>query len=323
MTAMAPQPLSALELREAVKQGVPVDAERLGRVLRVDPDRGLVEVQAGTRWQTLAESLRPGDEQAAATAIALPTVGQSLAWNAAGPDGRPAVTHVESLTLVVPEGELRRINRITHGDLFALIIGGQGLFGTLYSITLRIDSLARAVSEATAPEKMQLGATLGAGQELRLLVPPESLAAFLSRARAVCEEWRIALQSIAVRRTVPETDSFLRWARRPYADVGLSLGGLAALGGAVRATQAARALIDAAIAMEGSFPIACAPLATRSQVELCYPQLGEFLAEKRRMDPHERLTNAWYRHYRNLMSRTSCAVRFSNPSSDDPVLAPA
>jgi FAD/FMN-containing dehydrogenase len=308
--------VSALELREAVRQGVPIAAERLGRVLRVDQDGGLVEVQAGTRWQTLAECLRPGDAQAAATAITLPTVGQSLAWNAAGPDGRPAVTHVESLTLVVPEGELRRINRFTHADLFALNIGGQGLFGTLYSITLRIESLARAVSEATAPEKVHVGAVPGAGQELRVLVPPESLAQFLPKARAVCDEWRIELQSMEVRRTLQETDSFLRWAHRPYADVVLRLGSLPAIGGAVRATQVARALIDAAIAMEGSFPIAHTLLATRSQVELCYPQLSEFLREKRRIDPHERLSNGWYRHHRNLMSRTSCAVRFGQPSAD-------
>ncbi len=315
MTAITSQPVSALELREAVRQGIPIAEDRLGRVLRVDQERGLVEVQAGTRWQTLADCLRPGDAQAAATATTLPTVGQSLAWNAAGPDGRPAVTHVESLTLVVPEGELRRINRLTHADLFALNIGGQGLFGTLYSITLRIESLARAVSEATAPEKMQLGAAPGTGQELRLLVPPESLARFLPRARAVCEEWRIELQSIEVRRTMEETDSFLRWARRPYADVVLRLGSLPAIGGAVRATQVARALIDAAIAMEGSFPIARTPLATRSQVDLCYPQLGEFLREKRRIDPHERLSNAWYRHYRNLMNRPSCTVSFGKPSA--------
>jgi FAD/FMN-containing dehydrogenase len=316
MTAMTSQPVSALELREAVRQGVSIAEERLGRVLRVDHDRGLVEVQAGTRWHTIADCLRPGDPQAAATATTLPTVGQSLAWNAAGPDGRPAVTHVESLTVIVPEGELRRINRFTHTDLFALNIGGQGLFGTLYSITLRIESLARAVSEATAPEKMQLGATPDGDQELRVLVPPESLAGFVAKARALCEEWRIELQSIEVRRTMQETDSFLCWARRPYADVVLSLGSRPAIGGAVRATQVARALIDAAIAMEGSFPIARTPLATRSQVELCYPQLAEFLREKRRIDPHERLSNAWYRHYRNLMGRPSCAVRFGKPPAD-------
>ena len=39
----------------------------------------------------------------------MPTVGESVSCNAAGPDGRPAITHVESITLVTPGGELRRV----------------------------------------------------------------------------------------------------------------------------------------------------------------------------------------------------------------------
>ena len=65
----------------------------------------------------------------------------------AGPDGRPVVAHVESLTLVTPDGLLRRIDRLTSGGLFALALGGQGLFGTLYSATLRVESLLRSVKE--------------------------------------------------------------------------------------------------------------------------------------------------------------------------------
>ena len=52
--------------------------------------------------------------------------------------------------------------------------------------------------------------------------------------------------------------------------------------------------------------------ATRKQVESCYPQLRRFLAEKRRVDPAEKLTNAWYRHYRSLFARGACEVRFAS-----------
>src|SRR4051812_48290736 len=69
------------------------------------------------------------------------TVGESIARNAAGPDGTPAVNHVASLTVVTPDGELRRVSRQRSKDLFALIVGGYGLFGTVYSITLRIATL--------------------------------------------------------------------------------------------------------------------------------------------------------------------------------------
>jgi hypothetical protein len=75
-------------------------------------------------------------------------------------------------------------------------------------------------------------------------------------------------------------------------------------------TQLRQSLIDAAIGHGGSFPVSCTPEATRAQVESCYPQLRAFLAEKRRIDPAERLTNFWYQHHRKLFS-PACEVRWA------------
>lgn len=305
-------PLSALELRAAMRDARPYNASRLDRVLRVDERFGLVEVQASTPWKAIADCLRPGDAQAAQVQTTMPTVGESLGCNAAGPDGRPAVTHVESVTLVTPNGELRSISRTANRELFALVAGGQGLFGALYSITLHIGSLARAVNEAADAEILSLAEAGGRSRPLQLLVPPEKLESFLADARSRCGEWRMALEGVEVRRTLEENDSFLRWARREYAAVTLRLGEPPALGVAVRATQLRRELLDAAIARGGSFPVACTPEATRAQTEACYPQLRSFLAEKRRLDPAERLVNAWYCHYRGLFGRKSCAVRWAH-----------
>src|SRR3954468_8885286 len=152
---LATIPLSALELREAVRSGRPVDTSRLNRMLGIDAQRGLLEVQAATPWQAIAAELRPGDARANVPTT-MPTVGESIARNAAGPDGTPAVNHVTSLTVVMPDGELRRVSRQRHRDLFALIVGGYGLFGTVYSITLRIATLARAVERQTRPQEMTL-----------------------------------------------------------------------------------------------------------------------------------------------------------------------
>ena len=49
----------------------------------------------------------------------------------------------------------------------------------------------------------------------------------------------------------------------------------------------------------------------REQTEACYPQLKTVLAEKRRIDPEEKLVNAWYLHHRSLLGRTSCAERWN------------
>jgi len=40
--------------------------------------------------------------------------------------------------------------------------------------------------------------------------------------------------------------------------------------------------------------------------------LREFLAEKRRFDPHERLVSPWYFHQRSLLERDACEVRWAN-----------
>src|SRR5204862_381424 len=182
---------------------------RLDRVLRVEPGHGVVEVQANTPWRSLAERLRPGNAQAASLRTTMPTVAESLARNAAGPDGRPTVMHVEGLMLVTPDGELRRVSRRAHRELFALSVGGQGLFGALYSVTLKLDSLARAISEA-APSVSGTGTAPG----MRLLLPPERAAAFIADARSRFTEWRIAMQDPTLRHVMQEEETFLRWARR-------------------------------------------------------------------------------------------------------------
>jgi len=289
------RPQSAAELCEAMRRARAFDASGLDRILRVDEDRGLVEVQASVTWRGLAERLRPGDAQAGAARTTLPTVGESLAWNAAGPDGRPAVTHVESLTLVTPEGELRRVSRVAHAELFALAVGGQGLFGALYSVTLRMASLAQAVGESVATDPVPRDA-------LRILVPPEAATPFLAAARARCDDWRVSLEVGAVRRTKAEQETFLRWARRDYAALALRLAPPRSLGGCLKTLQLRRELVGLAIDAGGAFAIACTPEATREQTEACYPQLRRFLVEKRRFDRDERVVNDWYRRQRRLMA---------------------
>ena len=307
---LATTPMSALELCDAIKNGQPFDASRLNRILGLDAVHGLLEVQAATPWHAIAAELRPGDARANVHTT-MPTVGESIARNTAGPDGTPAVGHVASLTVVMSDGALRRVSRQRDRDLFSLVVGGHGLFATVYSITLRIATLARAVERQSTPQQMTLR-RCRANRELELLIPPEALDAFVAETDTRCSDWRIPLQSVAVRHTAKEDDSYLRWARREFADVKLSLAEPVGLSAAVRGAQLRHELIDAAIEHGGSFPIACTAEATREQTEACYPQLASFLAEKRRFDPHERLVNGWYVHQRELLNRKTCEVRWNN-----------
>jgi len=310
---------SADELRSAMRQPEPgaicVDRTALDRVLRFDVARKLVEVQFGTCWQTLCSYLaqRASDLKPFADCSDIPpTIGECVAANAAGPDGRPVVTHVESLALVTPDGSLRRASRFANKELFVLAIGGHDLFGVPYSITLRVDSLLRsarnsippAILEMPAPEDDEGRCTLG------LLVPPQRLDGVLAQVRERCADWRIPIRGMRVRRILPEDETVLRWARSECAEVTLQLALPPAIGGSVRGVQLRRELIDIALGVGGCFPIASTFHASREQTEACYPELKSLLAEKKRRDPDERLDNPWYRHYRGLLARDLCPVRW-------------
>ena len=87
------------------------------------------------------------------------------------------------------------------------------------------------------------------------------------------------------------------------------------LGACVRGTQVCRALIDCALAIGGSFPIATTREASRSQLDACYPELKGVMAEQSRRDPEARLCNAWYRHHRRLLDDARVAVRWNTPQA--------
>lgn len=308
---MNAMPLSAAELCDAMRHARPFNPARLDRILGIDPQRGLLEVQAATPWAKIAAELRLGDGRAAAAArTTLPRVADSLACNAPGPDGEPAVRYVHALTLVTPDGELRRLSRHRDSELFSLVVGGFGLFGALYSVTLRINSLSGAVEKASPTQHLRLHPGPQTPRPLELLVPPEHLERFIADTDACCNDWRVPLGSAEVRNTRPEEDSFLRWASREFAQVSLHFSPCEALGARVRRAQLRRAIIDAVIGAGGRFHIASTLEATREQVGACYPQLPAFLAHKRRFDPQERLSNAWYRHHRSLVGER-CEVRWA------------
>ena len=115
---------SAHDLRQAMQhardKGLTLDGSALDRILHLDAERQLLEVQAAVPWAALVDFLAAAaPELSALTADpGLPaTVAQSVSANAAGPDGRPICAHIEALALVTADGELRRASRgEEHGD---------------------------------------------------------------------------------------------------------------------------------------------------------------------------------------------------------------
>ena len=142
-----------------------LDASALNRVVHLDAERGLVTVEAGIDWPRLVNHLLwAGGAQPQAWGIRQKqtgadrlSIGGALSANIHGRGlrMRPFIDDVESFELVDATGTLLTCSRSTHPELFALAIGGYGLFGAVARVTLRLSPrrvLERRVAIASADD---------------------------------------------------------------------------------------------------------------------------------------------------------------------------
>ena len=125
-----------------------LDTRPMRRILSFDQERGLLEVEAGIQWPELIEvSLRAQPGRARQWGIAQKQtgadrlcIGGAIAANihGRGLTLKPFAGDVEALTLVDEAGEIRRCSRTENAELFGLVLGGYGMFGAVYSVTLRL-----------------------------------------------------------------------------------------------------------------------------------------------------------------------------------------
>ena len=399
--------------------GVLLDTRPLDRILSFDRERGLLEVEAGVQWPALVRYLA---EEGGAWAIAQKqtgadrlSIGGAVAANVHGRGlaMRPFVADVERFVLVDADGEARTCSRSEHPELFELVTGGYGLFGCVYSATLRLvprRTLERVVEVRTADDLMaafeertregflygdfqfatdersddflwkgvfscyrpveregpppsgqralsradwerlihlahtdkgaafaryaehylatsgqiyysdahqladyadeyhgaldgRLGSRDRATEMIsEIYVPRERLADFLA---AVAEDFRrheVNLIYGTIRLIERDEETFLAWAREPWACVIFNLCTIHTAEGITRSAEAFRRLIDLAMERGGSYYLTYHRWATRRQVETCYPQFRQFLERKRLHDPEERFQSDWYRHYRAMFA---------------------
>jgi FAD/FMN-containing dehydrogenase len=135
-----------------------------------------------------------------------------------------------------------------------------------------------------------------------IYVPRPRLPDFLAEVQTDFRANRVNLIYGTIRLIETDTESFLAWARQPYACTIFNLHTDHTAQGIEHSAAAFRRLIDMAIRRGGSYFLTYHKYATRRQVEICYPQLPEFLHLKRRYDPAERFQSDWYRHYRDMFA---------------------
>jgi FAD/FMN-containing dehydrogenase len=395
--------------------GVLVDTRKLAKMLVFDQDRGLIEVEAGMQWPALLETLRQSkwafnQKQSGVDRVSM---GGSLSANMHGHGLTlpPFVSDIESFKLLNARGQLLNCSRSENTELFRLAIGGYGLFGLIYSVTLRlvprrkverivevrnIEGLAGAFADRVrdgylygdfqcaidekSPDFLRRGVfscyrpvgdereipdvqrELGEADWTQLLYlahadkaeafkrysnyslatsgqlygsdehqmsyypenyhreidrktaaehrandvitemygEREALEAFMSELRAYVLRGRTEIVSATIGLIEQDQESFLAWARRPYACVTLNVHVERTSTGLIRAADALRGLIDIGLRYGGSYYPAYHRYAVRRQIDACFPQFQDFLKLKRKYDPSELFQSDWYRHYKKM-----------------------
>ena len=392
--------------------GLLLDTRPLDRVLHVDEERGLVEVEAGIQWPALIDALADSswtirqkqtgaDDLCIGGAVSANVHGRGLTY-------RPFIADIESLVVIGADGVSRTCSREENSELFRLVCGGYGLFGVIYSATLRLDrrrKVERVVRLAHADELEDLFAQridggflygdfqfeidpaspgflqhgicscyrpvnddtpLGGSAKLspedwntllhlahtdktrayelyvahylstsgqvylsdrhqlatyvpgyhwagssemisELYVPRPLLADFLAAAARDMRALDADIVYGTVRLIERDDESFLAWAREPWACTVLNLHVEHTPAGIESAAVAFRRLIDLALDRGGSFYLTYHHWATRRQLLTAYPQLPAFLDAKLEHDPGELFQSDWYRWLRSAIELEAAA----------------
>ena len=392
--------------QQFVRGGLLADTTRLDRILSLDRDRGRVTVEAGARWPAVLDALRGSawairQKQAGTDDVSL---GGAISVNAHGRalGLAPIAADVERLTVVCPNGAATTCSRERDAGLFGLVCGGYGLFGAVYSLTLRLtprrrfrhvarlvragetvaalgehlDAGARhgdvrleidptspgflrhgllscytpleeqggrtASAPARAPDvdglvrlahadkarwfelaaARALAATghvvdadvpfvtgyvrdyhwPGSSEMLtELLLPRSDAETFLEAAASELRGREADVVGATVRLVERDDETALPWAREAWACVSLELHVEHDAVSVGRAGDACRALVDAALALGGSYHLAYHRWARRDQLEAAHPTIHDFVRAKWAHDPRGVLQSDWYRHLLRLL----------------------
>ena len=181
-------------------------------------------------------------------------------------------------------------------SMFYLASSGQIYWSDTHQLSYYIDNYHQWLDQKLgAPDKATEIIT-------EIYVPRPALARFMADVRKDFRDNTVEMIYGTIRLVEKDDESFLAWAREPYACVIFNLHTVHTPQGLERSGRDFRRLIDLAIRYGGSYYLTYHRFASRKQVETCYPQFPQFLGLKRKYDPEERFQSDWYRHYKAMFA---------------------
>lgn len=211
------------------------------------------------------------------------------------PDGQKELAHEDWVKLLyLAHADERRAFQV-YADYY-LATSGQLYWSDTHQLSIYPENYHAELDR-------RLGA-VGRATEIitQMYVPRARLADFMHEAADDFRRHRVEVIYGTVRLIERDVETFLAWAKQPYACVIFNLHTEHTPEGIERSGAAFRRLNDMAIARSGSYFLTYHKFATRDQLLACYPQFPEFLRRKRQHDPHEVFQSDWYRYYKKMFA---------------------
>jgi FAD/FMN-containing dehydrogenase len=178
---------------------------------------------------------------------------------------------------------------------YYLSTNGQTYWSDTSQLSAYLPNYAQKMRELIGGEESSLIIT-------EIYVPRANLFDFLAHAAGLLRSNRTTVIYGTVRLIEKDDESFLAWAKEPYACIIFNLLTPHTPAGIEASANSFRGLIDLAIDRGGSYYLTYHKFAKAEQVLACYPQFEQFLQLKRKYDPKERFQSDWYRYYRKLFA---------------------
>jgi FAD/FMN-containing dehydrogenase len=131
----------------------------------------------------------------------------------------------------------------------------------------------------------------------------DALESFMRDVRDYARRDKVDIIYGTVRLIEQDRESFLPWARKPYACVIFNVHVEHTTSGLIKAGDVFRRLIDIGLKYGGSYYPTYNRYGLRRQVDACYPQLQEFLKLKLKYDPQKLFQSEWFRHYERMFEK--------------------
>lgn len=199
----------------------------------------------------------------------------------------------------------RRLLHLAHTDrarvfdeyaAYYLSTHGQRYWSDTHQLSTYLDGYHAEIDE-------RLGAVhRGSEMITEIYVPRPALASLMEDAGELLRRSGVPVIYGTIRLVERDAESFLAWAREPWACIIFNLCVTHTPAGLDAAQSVFRALIDLAIRHRGSYYLTYHRWATRAQVEACHPRFREFLDRKAALDPADLFTSDWYRHHRAIFA---------------------